>query len=442
MIVRGTVRWVDERLGTNAPLRHLLAKIYPDHWSFYLGEFALYFFMTLVGTGVWLTFAYDPSAQGAYPAVLALTDRAHPIGYVIRQVHHWAAVCFVAAILVHLGRIFFTGAFRRPREINWMIGFTMLALASFTGFTGYSLPNDLLSGTGLRISESIALSLPLIGRWAASVFNGGDSYPGPQLFAHLYTLHVYYLPVILGALIGLHLTILILQKHTQFERDPANVVGRRFWPDYALRTLAVFGATLAGLALLATLVEINPVEAFGPYQPWIAANGSVPDWYTAFLEGALRLGPATEIHIFGHPIPPVFWPGVVLPAIAFVILFLWPFIEKRLTRDDATHDVLDAPTQVPWRMAVGAAFIFEGLLLTLAAADDQTAYTLHLRLETLVWAYRILFLIGPLIVGAIAFAIARERRSRIEESTRYPSEVTTLVRNAEGGFDEEEPQPA
>jgi ubiquinol-cytochrome c reductase cytochrome b subunit len=442
VIVPRVVRWLDDRLGTNAGARYLLAKIYPDHWSFYLGEFALYFFVTLVGTGIWLTFAFDPSAQGAYASVLVLADRAHPIGYVIRQLHHWAAVCFVAAILVHMGRIFFTGAFRRPREINWMIGFSMLALASFTGFTGYSLPNDLLSGSGIRISQSIALSIPFIGTWAASIFNGGDSYPGPLLFPHLYTLHVYFLPVTLGALIGLHLTLLIYQKHTQFERDPKHVVGRRFWPDYALRTVAVFGATLAVLALLATLVEINPIEDFGPYQPWLAANGSVPDWYTAFLEGALRLGPATEFRIFGHPIPPVFWPGLVLPTLTMALLLLWPFIEKRLTGDDAAHDVLDVPTQVPMRVAVGAALIFEGILLTLAAADDQTAATLHLRLESLVWAYRILFLVGPFVVGWIAWRIAAEMRKRIVESATYPSDVTTLVRTAEGGFEEEEPQPA
>jgi ubiquinol-cytochrome c reductase cytochrome b subunit len=341
-----------------------------------------------------------------------------------------------------MGRIFFTGAFRRPREINWMIGFSMLALASLTGFTGYSLPNDLLSGTGLRISQSIVLSIPLVGRWAAAVLNGGETYPGPLLISHLYTLHVYFLPVALGALIGLHLTLLIYQKHTQFERDSKHVVGRRFWPDYALRTVAVFGATLAALALLAGLIEINPIEDFGPYQTWVIANGSVPDWYTAFLEGALRLGPSTEIHIFGHPIPPVFWPGLVLPTFVLAFLLLWPFIEKRLTGDDAAHDVLDLPTQVPWRVAVGAALIFEGILLTVAAGDDQTAATLHLRLESLVWAYRILFVIGPFVVGAIGWRIAAEMRARIDESAVYPSDVTTLVRTAEGGFEEEEPQPA
>ncbi len=442
MITSRFVRWLDERLGSNALVHYLLKKIYPDHWSFYLGEFALYCFLVLVGTGVWLTFAFDDSVQGAYPSVLQLADRAHPIGYIIRQTHHWAAVTFVAAILVHMGRIFFTGAFRKPRELNWMIGLTMLLLASFTGFTGYSLPNDDLSGTGLRIAVSVALSVPLFGQWMSSVFNGGDYYPGPLLLSHLYTWHVYYLPVIIGALISVHLAILVYQKHTQFERDPRHVVGRRFWPDYALRTIAVLGATTGLLVLMASLVEINPVEDYGPYHPWIVTNPAVPDWYAAFLEGALRLGPSTEILIFGHPIPPVFWPGMVLPLVAFGILFFWPFIEPLITKDTAYHDVLDLPTQVPLRVGVGTAFIFEGILLTLAAADDQTAAALHINLDVLVWVYRVLLLVGPFVAGTIAAVTAREIRERIRESVVYPQYATTLVRNEDGGYEEEEPQPA
>ena len=252
------MRWLDERLGTNAGARYLLAKIYPDHWSFYLGEFALYFFMSLVATGIWLTFAYDAAPANAYGSVLELTNHAHPIGYVIRQVHHWSAVCFVAAILVHLGRMFFTGAFRKPRELNWMVGVTMLALASMTGFTGYSLPNDSLSGTGLRIADSVALSIPFVGAWAASVLNGADTYPGPLLLPHLYTLHVYYLPIAIATLLALHLGMVIYQKHTQFARDPRVVVGRRFWPDYALRTLAVLGATGGGARAACLVLRDQP----------------------------------------------------------------------------------------------------------------------------------------------------------------------------------------
>jgi ubiquinol-cytochrome c reductase cytochrome b subunit len=440
VIVRRAAGWLDERLGTNALVHGALKKIYPDHWSFYLGEFALYFFMVLVGTGVWLTFAFDASAQNAYGSVLALAGRNHPVGFVIRQIHHWAAVCFVAAILVHMGRIFFSGAFRKPRELNWMIGLSMLVLASFTGFTGYSLPNDGLSGTGLRIAYSVALSIPLIGRWAAGVFAGGNDFPTPQLTTHLYTLHVYFLPVTIGALLALHLGLVIYQQHTQYARDPRHVVGRRFWPDYALRTLAALAATVAVLALLATFFEINPIADYGPYRSWIVMNGAVPDWYAAFLEGALRLGPATEFRLAGHPIPPVFWPGLVLPSVTFAFLMAWPFIEARLTGDRAAHDVLQSPAQVPLRVGVGAALIFEGLLLTIAAGDDQTAATLHVRLDTLVWLYRIALLAGPVVVGFLAARIAAELRARVPASGSAPPDAVMLVRNAQGGFEEEEPE--
>jgi ubiquinol-cytochrome c reductase cytochrome b subunit len=434
VIVRRLAGWLDVRLGSNALARRMLAKIFPDHWSFYLGEFALYFFLTLVGTGVWLTFAFD-AGPGAYDSVLALADRAHPIGYVIRQIHHWAAICFVAAILFHMARIFFTGAFRRPRELNWTIGVTLLLLASFTGFTGYSLPGDALSGTGLRIAYSVALSIPLIGRWAAGIFNGGDAFPGALLTTHLYTLHVFLLPAALAGLLSLHLALVIWQQHTQFRRDPDRVHGRRFWPDYALRMLAVFAGTLAALAILATFIEINPLDVYGPYHPWLVPNGAVPDWYAAFLEGALRLGPARELVLFGHPIPPVFWPGIVLPGVTFSFLLLWPFIEPRFTGATQRHDVLDRPVELPWRLGVGVALLFEGLILTLAAADDQTAATLHVRLETLVWVYRVLLLVGPFAAGIIAARLAAELRAG-----RGARDVVTLVRNARGGFEEEEPQ--
>lgn len=442
MITRRVVDWFDERLGSRAGVHYLLKKLYPDHWSFYLGEFALYCFITLVGTGVWLTFAFHPSEKDAYGSVLALADRSHPIGYIIRQLHHWAAVTFVAAILVHMGRIFFTGAFRKPRELNWMVGFTMLFLASFTGFTGYSLPNDDLSGTGLRIAESVALSAPFVGRWMAAVFNGADYFPGPMLIPHLYTWHVYYLPILIAGLIAVHLGMLTYQKHTQFERDPHHVVGRRFWPDYALRTLAVFAATIAVLVLMATLFEINPIEDYGPYKTWIVAQPAVPDWYAAFLEGALRIGPAAEWRFWGHPIPPVFWPGLLLPLVTFAVLLFWPFIDKAITRDTASHDVLELPTQQPWRVGVGAAFIFEGILLTIIAGDDQLAADLHVNLYTLVWVYRVLFVVGPLVVGWIAALTAAQLRARINESLVYKTHATTLVRNEQGGFEEEEPQLA
>ncbi len=437
MIGRRIGRFFDDRFGSNAGLRFFLVKVYPDHWSFYLGEFALYAFIVLVATGIWLTFVYDPSPAGAYDSVLALS-RATPVGYLIRQIHHWSAVTFVAAILIHMARIFFTAAFRKPREINWVVGILMLILASLTGFTGYSLPNDALSGTGVRIADAVTLALPIVGSWAANLLNGGV-YPGPLLLAHLYTIHVYFLPVAIAGLLALHLGMLVYQKHTQFEPDTEHVVGRRFWPDYALRTLAAFGMFVAVILMLAATIEINPIGSYGPYHDWTVPNPATPDWYAAFLDGALRLGPSVEWSVFGHPIPALFWPGVVLPLIVFSVLFAWPWIDARVTRDDRAHDVLVAPTQAPWRVAVGSAIVFAGFILTLAASDDQQSSTLHISVDALVTVYRFLLLLGSLGAGALAYVVAREIHARTQQtgSGSAPERVVQLRRNAQGGFDEE-----
>jgi ubiquinol-cytochrome c reductase cytochrome b subunit len=439
MIVRRTARFFDDRFGTNAGVRFVLSKIYPDHWSFYLGEFALYAFILLVATGIWLTFIYDAAPDRAFASVDALS-RATPIGYLVRQVHHWSADFFVAAIVVHMGRIFFTAAYRAPREINYVVGLTMLVLASLTGFTGYSLPNDSLSGTGLRIADSVTESVPFVGGWVASVFNGG-AYPGPQLLSHLYTAHVYFLPVTIAALLSLHLGMLIYQKHTQFVRDPRHVVGRRFWPDYALRTLAAFAATIAVILILAATVEINPIAHYGLYHDWTVPNPATPDWYAALLDGGLRLGPSTELLIFGHPIPPVFWPGVVLPSLAFGFLYAWPWIDRWWTRDEAAwHDVLVPPSLAPHRVGVGVTLLAAAVVLTLAASDDQLAMVLHVPVVAVVWFYRILFPLGSLAAGLVAALIARELAARRARFGMQRERVVALVRNAQGGFDEVEPE--
>ena len=440
MIARKTARFFDDRFGTNAAVRFVLAKVFPDHWSFYLGELALYAFGLLVATGVWLTFVYTPDARTAFASVAALS-RAMPVGYVMRQVHHWSAVFFVAAILVHMARIFFTAAYRAPREVNWVIGVLMLILASLTGFTGYSLPDDALSGTGLRIADAVALSVPFVGGWASDALNGG-SFPGPLLLPHLYTIHVYFLPVAIAGLLSLHLGLLVYQKHTQFVPDPAHVVGRRFWPDYALRTLAAFALTVAVILALAALVEINPIEQYGRYRDWLVTNPAEPDWYAAFLDGGLRLGPATELTIFGHPIPPVFWPGVVLPLIALGAVIGWPWIDKRITGDAAAHDVLVPPTAAPWRVGVGAALLTAGVVLTLAASDDSQALAFHVPVQRLVWLYRILLPAGSIGAGFLAARLARELGERKRLHGAQAERVVAMRRNAEGGFDDEEVQPA
>jgi ubiquinol-cytochrome c reductase cytochrome b subunit len=440
VISRKTARFFDDRFGTNAAVRYVLAKVFPDHWSFYLGEFALYAFVLLVATGVWLTFVYTPDERTAFASVAALS-RGMPVGYVMRQVHHWSAVFFVAAILVHMGRIFFSAAYRRPREVNWVVGVLMLVLASLTGFTGYSLPDDALSGTGVRIADAVTKSIPFVGGWASDALNGG-SYPGQLLLPHLYTIHVYFLPVTIAALLSLHLGMLIYQKHTQFVPDSAHVVGRRFWPDYALRTLAAFALTVAVILLLATVVEINPIEQYGRYHDWLVTNPAEPDWYAAFLDGALRLGPSTELTVFGHPVPPVFWPGVVMPLVTFAVIIAWPWIDKRLTGDLAPHDVLVPPTAAPWRVGVGAALLCAGIVLTLAAADDSQALAFHVPVQALVWLYRILLPVGSIGAGLLAASIARQMGVRKKLHGEEAERVVAMRRNAQGGFDDEEVQPA
>jgi len=438
MMVRRIARFFDDRFGSDAAIRYFAAKIYPDHWSFYLGEFALYAFIILVATGVWLSFVYDDSQARAFASVVALSRDA-PIGYLIRQIHHWSAVTFVAAILIHMARIFFTAAFRKPRELNWLVGLTLLILASLTGFTGYSLPNDVLSGVGVRIADSVVLSVPFVGAWAASIFTGGG-FPGPLLLSHLYTLHVYYLPVAIGALLAAHIGMLTYQKHTQFARDPKHVVGRRFWPDYALRTLAAFAATVAAILALAGTWEINPIERLGEYRDYLSPNPATPDWYAAFLDGGLRLGPAFAPTIAGHPIPAIFWPGVVLPAVVLALVAGWPWIDARIVRDGHAHDVLVPPSAAPWRVGAGVGLIVAGFVLTLAASDDIQSRTLHISVTALVTFYRWALVIVPLGAGFLAAELARDVRTRTIHRNAETESVVALRRNARGGFDEETPR--
>jgi ubiquinol-cytochrome c reductase cytochrome b subunit len=278
--------------------------------------------------------------------------------------------------------------------------------------------------------------VPFIGAWASDVLTGGG-YPGPLLLQHLYTIHVYFLPVIIGLLLAAHLGMVVLQKHTQFVAEPHNVVGRRFWPDYALRTVAALGMTVAVILALAATVEINPIAAYGPYSDWTVTNPAVPDWYAAFLDGALRLGPALEITIFGHPIPAIVWPGIVFPAIVFGVLLFWPWIDAAFTRDRDAHDVLVPPTFAPWRVGFGSALIAGGIFLTLAASDDQQALALHQPVQSMVTFYRVLVPFGALVAGIVAGRVAGELRTRSAAYGTEAERVIALRRNDAGGFDEE-----
>jgi ubiquinol-cytochrome c reductase cytochrome b subunit len=407
-----------------------LNKVFPDHWSFMIGELALYSFVILVLTGTYLTFFFRPSAtqvvydgsygplQGvhmseAYQSAVNLSFDVRA-GLLMRQIHHWAALLFLATMVVHLGRVFFTGAFRRPREINWMIGVTMLILAIFNGFAGYSLLDDQLSGTGLRIAYSIALSIPIAGTWVASLLFGGE-FPGPDILGRLYVIHILLIPAVIAILLALHLGIVVRHKHTQFAgpgREEGNVVGERLWPTYAAKAVGLFFLVASVLALLGGVAQINPIWVYGPFDPAQVSAASQPDWYMGWLDGALRIMPGWEIRAFGYEIPNPFFPAVLLAGVTFTLLYAWPFLEARVTRDDAEHHLCDRPRERPVRTALGVATLsFYGLCFV-GAASDVIASTFGLSVNEVLVLLRVLVIVFPPLCAYVTYRLCRELAAR------------------------------
>ncbi len=451
------VGWLDERTGLAGLARTTLRKVFPDHWSFLLGELALFCFVILLATGTFLTFFYVPSAapttysgsyqplQGgivsqAYDSVVHLSLEV-TAGLLMRQVHHWTAVVFVAVVVAHLARVFFTGAFRRPREINWLIGFGLLTFALAEGFTGYSLPDDLLSGTGARIAYSAAISIPFVGPYLASLVFGGE-FPTAAFLPRFFVLHVMLLPALFAGAIAAHVGLVFLQKHTQFRLGRAredNVVGRHFWPGQAFLSGGLFFLTAAVMAVLGGLVQINPVWAYGPFEAPLVSSPAQPDWYVGWLDGALRIFPPFEPVIFGITIPAAFIPGVVIPGVLFTLVAVWPFLERRLTGDRGVHNLLDWPWDLPLRAATGAAILSVFAILTLAGGNDVLAAYLDLPIEMLTWIFRGLVILGPVAIWLVVYLLARSRTSRPEPDAAPPPGGIALRRTATGGFEEAEP---
>jgi ubiquinol-cytochrome c reductase cytochrome b subunit len=450
-LIRATVRYLDTRLGVASLLRKTLEYVFPDHWSFMLGEIALYCFVVLVGTGIYLTFFFDPSYahevyRGSYAPlrgteVTKAFDSTMRIsfetkaGLLIRQAHHWAADIFLAAIVLHLLRIFFTGAFRRPRDVNAAVGVTMLALAVLEGYAGYSLPDDLLSGMGLAIGYSVLMSVPVAGAWLAVLVWDG-AFPGSDAFiSRLYILHVLLLPVAIAVLISIHLAIIVRQKHTQFPgrgKTERNVVGTPLWPGYALRSTALLLAVTGVVVLLGGLVQINPIWLWGPYHTYAATNGAQPDWYLGWLIGGLRLMPPIEIHAFGYTIVPnPFFGGVVFPLVVFGVLYAWPAVERRITGDHARHELLDRPRDVAWRTALVAAFFTWVAVIFIAGSADQISVHFQIPYVQQVWFFRIAAFVAPVLVYLVTLRACVELRRR----EGRPLGGAPVRRTPSGGFE-------
>jgi ubiquinol-cytochrome c reductase cytochrome b subunit len=444
--------WADDRLAAASPLRKTFNKVFPDHWSFMLGEIALYSFIVLLLTGTFLTLFFTPSQeevvyhgvytrlQGvsmseAYSSSLNISFEVRG-GLIMRQLHHWAALLFVAAMIVHMFRTFFTGAFRRPRELNWVIGVLLFIVGMFEGFLGYSLPDDALSGTGLRIASAIILSIPVIGSWVSFGLFGGE-FPGVYIIERFYIIHVLLLPAILLALIAVHMGLLVKQKHTQFPgpgRTESNVVGHRMFPGFAANAGGFFMLVFGVLALLGGLVQINPIWLFGPYEASVVSAGSQPDFYMMWLDGSTRLMPAWEFRSFGHTIPALLWPTLVLPGLMFPLAIFYPWLEQRFGKDREHHNLLQRPRDAPARTAVGAMAISFFVILLLSGGNDVIADKFNISLNATTWAGRIGLLLVPPLAYYVTYRICLGLQQHDREILAHGMETGIIRRLPSGKF--------
>ena len=452
--IAGTVaNYVDERTGAAKWLKKNLTKVFPDHWSFMLGEVALYSFVILLLSGTFLTFWFDPSQKdviyngsyqplsglkmsAAYESTLHISFDVRG-GLLMRQIHHWAALIFLAAIVVHLLRVYFTGAFRKPREFNWILGVGLLTLGIVEGFLGYSLPDDLLSGTGIRIAEAIIQALPVVGSYLA-YFAFGGAFPGEAFIPRIYTVHILLLPGIFLALITVHLMLVWYQKHTQYPgpgRTEKNVVGYPLMPVYMAKAGGFFFIVFGVTAFLGAVASINPIWLYGPYTPGQISAGSQPDWYMGWLDGLVRMSLPLETHAFGHTISwNILIPGLIVPGIMFTGLALYPFIESWITGDKREHHLLDRPRNVPNRTALGVMALTFTLIGLINGGNDIIATHFHLTINQIMWFSRI----GIIVLPPIAFVITKRICLSLQRADRelvlHGRETGRLVRLPHGEF--------
>ncbi|MEW2566424.1 cytochrome bc complex cytochrome b subunit [Streptomyces sp. NPDC047070] len=444
--------WADGRLGIYTLAKTQMRKVFPDHWSFMLGEICLYSFLILILTGVYLTLFFEPSGvevvyNGSYePLNGIIMTRAYEStldisfdvrgGLLIRQIHHWAALVFVAGMLVHMMRVFFTGAFRKPRELNWAFGWTLLFLGILTGLTGYSLPDDLLSGTGIRFSQGAILAVPVIGTYLSFFLFGGE-FPGHDIISRLFPIHVLLLPGIMLGLVVAHLILVFYHKHTQYPgpgRDQKSVVGMPFMPVYMAKAGGFFFLVFGVLSMMGAIATINPVWAFGPYRADLVTTGAQPDWYLGFSEGLIRVMPGWEIDAWGHTLQlGVFIPFTLFPLILLAI-GVYPFIEAWITGDKREHHILDRPRNVPTRTALGVSWLSLYAVLLIGGGNDIVATHLHLSINAITWSVRIAVVLVPLLAFVITKRVCLGLQRRDRDKVLHGRESGKITRLPHGEY--------
>ncbi|RLP78088.1 cytochrome bc complex cytochrome b subunit [Mycetocola tolaasinivorans] len=445
--------YLDERTSISGAVKEFGRKIFPDHWSFLLGEVALYSFVVILLSGTFLTFFFDAAMthttyEGSYApmngvhmsaAMASTLDISFDIrgGLLMRQVHHWAALLFVASIGLHMLRVFFTGAFRKPREINWVIGFVLFILAMAEGFTGYSLPDDLLSGNGLRIIDGMIKSFPLVGTWISFLLFGGE-FPGEDIVGRLYSLHIMILPAMVILFIALHLVFLIVHKHTQYPgpgRTEQNVVGFPILPVYAAKAGGFFFIVFGVIMATATFFQINPIWNYGPYDPSPVSAGTQPDWYIGFADGMLRLAPP---HLEFVWLDRTWSFGILLPVIILglfiVTVLIYPFIEAWVTGDKREHHLLDRPRNAPTRTAIGAAGVTFYAVMWAAASSDLIATHFRVTMEGVIHTLQALLFLGPVIAYFVTKRICLGLQKKDREIALHGYETGRIVRLPGGEY--------
>ncbi|HEY6739400.1 MAG TPA: ubiquinol-cytochrome c reductase cytochrome b subunit, partial [Actinopolymorphaceae bacterium] len=452
-VVTGPLDFLDQRLGLAKASKKFLRKVFPDHWSFLLGEIALFSFVILLLSGTFLTLWFKPSMQeviyeGTYAplhgvqmseAFASTLDISFDVrgGLLMRQIHHWAATLFVAAMTVHMLRTFFTGAFRKPRELNWLLGTILLQLGLIEGFTGYSLPDDLLSGTGLRFVEGLIRSIPVLGTYLSFWIFGGE-FPGDALIPRLYPVHILLIPGLILALVTVHIALVVLQKHSQYPgagKTNKNVVGPPFFPNYVSKQGGFFFIVFGVTALMGAMMQINPVWVYGPYNSTQVGAGTQPDWYMGWVEGGLRIMPNWETTIGGFTISwNIFLPGVGLLGLLAVVLGAYPFIEQWITGDKREHHILDRPRNAPTRTAFGVAGMTFYGLLWIGGGNDIIATHFDIPINYITWFLRIAVFVGPVIAFMITKRICISLQRQDRDETLHGRETGIVMRLPSGEF--------
>ncbi|TDO54313.1 ubiquinol-cytochrome c reductase cytochrome b subunit [Kribbella sp. VKM Ac-2527] len=432
------------------PWSKLRGRVFPDHWSLLFGQIAFYSFVVVVLSGVFLTVFYDPSTEqvvydGPYAplrgapmsraldSTLGITFEV-PGGLLMRQVHHWGTLIMVAAILLHLLRLFFTGAFRRPRRLSWLVVFGLLLVTLAAALTGTSLADDMASGTSLAVLDGVLQATPVVGTALSALLFGGD-FPG-DVISRFYPLHVIVLPAVLVLLFVAGAVLALKHKPAQHAgpgRTDDNVVGRPV-AVAAVKSVGLF-CFVAGLELvMAATATINPVWMYGPADPANTSAGVGPAWYLAFLDGALRLAPGWEVVWWGKTMTLAVLIPVAVCTLYLVLVAVYPFIESWVTGDSSDHHLLERPRNNPTRTGIGVAgVLFYGVLWAAAGADTM-AIQFGLSVNSLLRVFQVLLIAGPPVAFVLTRQICIALQGRDQEIIEHGIETGQIIRQADGGY--------